>query len=321
MAPKRRGRPVHGWIVLDKPAGMSSAAAVAAVRRALGAAKAGHGGTLDPLATGVLPIALGEATKTMAWAIEGWKDYAFSLRWGEARDTDDAEGAVVATSDVRPTRDAIEAALPAFVGTIMQRPPSFSALKVAGERAYDLARDGMPPDLAPRPIAVDSFRLLAMPDPDHARFAVRVGRGAYVRALARDLGTALGSVAHVVELRREAVGRFRLERAISLENLVALGHSAAASEYLLPVETALDDIPALALTEEEAHALRCGRTVTPLRPAERARLDHIGDGATLCATRGGRLVALCEVAAGGLRPVRVLNLDAWEPIDVDNRHA
>jgi tRNA pseudouridine55 synthase len=308
MARKRRGVPLHGWIVLDKPRGMTSAHAVAAVRRITGAAKAGHGGTLDPLATGVLPIALGEATKTVAWAIEGRKLYHFTLRWGEARDSDDADGAIVASSAMRPSRAAIEAALPSFVGTVLQRPPAFSALKVAGMRAYDLAREGVVVALEPRPVEIDEFRLLCVPDPDHAEFGALVGRGTYVRALARDLGIKLGGLAHVVELRRHAVGRFRLERAISLENLAALGHSAAASEHLLPVETALDDIPALALTEAEAHALRRGQTVTPVRPGDRARIEQIGDGATLCAMSSGKLVALVEIASGGLRPVRVMNL-------------
>jgi tRNA pseudouridine55 synthase len=308
MARRRRGLPIHGWIVLDKPPGLTSAAAVAAVRRITGAAKAGHGGTLDPIATGVLPIALGEATKTVAWAIEGRKLYHFTVRWGEARDTDDSAGAVTATSPVRPSPAAIEAALPRFIGPLLQRPPVYSAIKVAGERAYDLARDGAPQALAPRPVEVESFRLLEQPDRDHAAFAAWVGRGTYVRALARDLGEALGTCAHVAALRRHAVGRFRLERAISLDNLAALGHSAAASEHLLPIETALDDIPALALTEDEAQALRCGQPVTPLRPSDRARLDQIGDGATLCAMSGGRLVALVAVEAGGLRPVRVMNL-------------
>jgi tRNA pseudouridine55 synthase len=308
MARKPRGLPVHGWIVLDKPGGMSSAQAVAAVRRITGAAKAGHGGTLDPLATGVLPIALGEATKTVAWAIEGRKLYHFTVRWGEARDTDDAEGAIIATSAVRPSPAAIEAALPRFVGAVMQRPPNYSALKVGGERAYDLARGGTAFALEPRPVAIDELRLLALHDADHAAFAALVGRGTYVRALARDLGEALGTCAHVVELCRRSVGRFRLEQAISLENLAALGHNAAASEHLLPIETALDDIPALALTEAEAHALRCGQTVTLLRPTDRVRIDKIGDGATLCATSGGKLVALVEIESGGLRPVRVMNI-------------
>lgn len=308
MARKRRGVPIHGWLVLDKPLGMSSSQAVAAVRRLLGAEKAGHGGTLDPLATGVLPIALGEATKTVAWAMAGRKTYRFTLRWGEARDTDDAEGRVTAESAVRPDAAAIEAALPRFTGIISQRPPVFSALKIEGERAYDLAREGEPVELAPRPVAIDALRLLSRPDRDHAELEAVVGKGTYIRALARDLGEALATHAHITALRRLGVGRFGLERAISLDNLAALGHSAAASGHLLPIETALDDIPALALTETEAHRLRCGQTVTPLRPSDRARIDQLGDGTTVCATSGGKLVALAEIAAGGLRPVRVLNL-------------
>ncbi len=309
MARKARGRPIHGWIILDKPQGMTSAHAVAQVRRLTDAAKAGHGGTLDPLATGVLPIALGEATKTVSWAIEGRKLYHFTLRWGEVRDTDDADGAVIAESALRPAREEIEAALPCLTGAILQQPPIYSALKLGGARAYDLAREGATVVLAPRPVEVEEFRLLAIADADHASFAALVGRGTYVRALARDLGAMLGCGAHVVALRRLAVGRFRAEQAISLDNLATLGHSVALSEHLLPVETTLDDIPALALTEAEAQALRCGRTVTPLRPSDRARIDQIGDGATVCATSGGKLVALAEVDSGGLRPVRVMNLE------------
>ena len=308
MAKARRGRAIHGWLVLDKPQGMTSSRAVGAARRLLEAAKAGHGGTLDPLATGVLPIALGEATKTVAWVMAGTKTYRFTLRWGEARDTDDAEGRLTASSPVRPSRAAIEAALPRFTGTLRQRPPAFSALKLGGERAYNLAREGEPVVLAPRLVAVESLALLDEPDPDHARFEAVVGKGTYIRALARDLGEALGTLAHITALRRLSVGRFRAEDAISLDNLAALGHSAAASGHLLPVETALDDIPALALSEEEAHRLRCGQAVTPLRPFDRARIDQLGDGATVRATTGGKLVAVAEIAAGSIKPVRVLNL-------------
>src|SRR5579862_457584 len=214
MARKRRGQPVHGWVILDKPLGMSSSRAVAAVRRAFDAAKAGHGGTLDPLATGVLPVALGEATKTVAYAMAGRKRYQFRLRWGEARDSDDTEGSVVATSPVRPSREAILAALPRFEGLIAQRPPDYSAIKVAGERAYLRARQGAPIDLAPRPVEVKSLRLLDLPDPDHALFEASVGKGTYIRALGRDLALALGTYAHVTALKRLSVGRFSLDRAI-----------------------------------------------------------------------------------------------------------
>jgi tRNA pseudouridine55 synthase len=308
MSRRTKGAPVHGWIVLDKPLGLTSARAVAAVKRILGAQKAGHAGTLDPLATGVLPIALGEATKTMSFALGGPKTYRFTLAWGEARSTDDAEGAVTATSAVRPDRAAIEAALPRFTGDQMQTPPIFSALKVKGARAYDLARGGVAVALAPRAVSIHGLALLDMPDPAHARFEAKVGSGTYIRALARDLGLALGTLAYVTELQRISVGCFTLERAISLAQLETLGHSAAASGHLLPLETALDDIPALALTESQAKALRCGQAVTPLHPQDRARIDQIGEGARICATSGGKLVALAEVASGEIRPLRVMNV-------------
>jgi tRNA pseudouridine55 synthase len=308
MARKRRGNPVHGWLILDKPAGMSSAQAVGAVRRLFDAQKAGHGGTLDPLATGVLPIALGEATKTVAWAMEGRKAYRFTVRWGERRTTDDAEGPVIETSDRRPGRAEIEAALPAFLGEIQQRPPEFSAIHLDGERAYDLARRGESVVLAPRPVHVESLRLVAIPDPDHAEFEAEVGKGTYIRALGRDLAGALGTVAHVARLRRIRVGPFTEARAISLENLASLGHSPGPFGHLLSLETALDDIPALALTEAEANRLRCGQTVLLLRPSDRAYVLELGDGHRIRATCGEKLVALAEIAAGALRPVRVLNL-------------
>jgi tRNA pseudouridine55 synthase len=307
MGRRRGGRPIHGWVILDKPLGLSSSQAVGAVRRITGAAKAGHGGTLDPLATGVLPIALGEATKTVAWAMAGRKTYRFTLCWGEGRDTDDAEGAVVATSAVRPDAAAIAAALPAFTGTILQTPPVYSAIKLGGQRAYKLARAGVEVALAPRPVEIAALRLVGQPDADHAEFEMETGKGAYVRALGRDLAIALGTLAHVSALRRLAVGPFTLERAISLDNLAALDHSAAAFGHLLPIETALDDIPALALTEAEAHRLRHGQSVVPLLAADRARIDQLGTGAMVRATTGQTLVALAEIVAGGLRPVRVIN--------------
>jgi tRNA pseudouridine55 synthase len=308
MSRHAKGSPVHGWIVLDKPLGLTSARAVAAVKRILGAQKAGHAGTLDPLATGVLPIALGEATKTMSFALGGPKAYRFTLAWGEQRTTDDAEGAVTATSAARPARAQIEAALPRFTGALMQTPPAFSALKVDGERAYDLARSGAEVALRPRPVSIHALALLDTPDSGHARFEARVGSGTYIRALARDLGLALGTLAYVTELQRISVGCFTLDRAISLAQLEALGHSAATSGHLLPLETALDDIPALALTESQAKALRCGQAVTPLHPQDRARIDQIGEGARVCATSGGKLVALAEVASGEIRPLRVMNV-------------
>ncbi|HUK10893.1 MAG TPA: tRNA pseudouridine(55) synthase TruB [Stellaceae bacterium] len=308
MARKRRGSPVHGWLVLDKPQGMSSARAVAAVRRLLDAEKAGHGGTLDPLATGVLPIALGEATKTVGFAMDGRKTYRFTLAWGEERTTDDAEGEVVARSTVRPTRAAIEAVLPRFTGALMQLPPAYSAIKVEGRRAYALARGGETPALTARPIQVFRLALVANPDPGHASFEAEVGKGTYVRALGRDLATALGTLAYVAALRRITVGRFTEAHAISLENLASLVHSPGPFEHLLPIETALDDIPALALTEAEADRMRCGQTVLPLRPADRKLVLELGNGHAVCVTCKEKLVALAEIAGGALRPVRVLNL-------------
>ncbi|HKF60864.1 MAG TPA: tRNA pseudouridine(55) synthase TruB, partial [Dongiaceae bacterium] len=267
-----------------------------------------HGGTLDPLATGLLPIALGEATKTVPYIMDGLKTYRFTLRFGEARSTDDAEGEVTATSEARPDDAAIRAALPAFRGRIQQRPPAFSALKIEGQRAYDLARAGETVELAAREILIERFQLLERPDPDHAVFEVCSGKGAYMRSLARDLALALGTVGHVAALRRIAVGPFSEADAISLDSLRALGHSPATSRHLLPVATALDDIPALAVTDSEASRLRCGQSVGPIRRQDLERIGHFGSGAIFCAKSGGLPVALVRLEAGDLRPVRVLNL-------------
>jgi tRNA pseudouridine55 synthase len=308
MGRKRTGLPINGWIAIDKPLGMTSTTVVSRVRRILNAAKAGHGGTLDPLATGVLPVALGEATKTVSYVMDGSKIYHLRVRWGEARDTDDGEGAVVATSDVRPTREAIEAALPRFLGEIEQVPPRFSAVKLAGQRAYDLARDGEAVELQPRRIRIDEFKLLGLPDPDHADFEVRSGKGAYMRSLARDLALLLGTVGHVAALRRVACGPFHETRAISLDMLERVGHSAASANFVLPVETALDDIPALALTEAEARRLQSGQAVSLLRLAVRDPLAFVPTEGTVRAMAEGRLVALARIESGEVRPVRVLNL-------------
>jgi tRNA pseudouridine55 synthase len=298
LARKRKGRPIHGWLNIDKAAGLTSARVVAQVLKLTGAAKGGHGGTLDPMATGVLPIALGEATKTACYAMDGYKTYHFTLRWGEARDTDDAEGAVTATSDVRPTEDAVRAALPDFTGDIDQVPPDYAAVKVAGRRAYDLARRGEAVELAPRPITIHRLELIATTDEDHAVFEVDCGKGTYVRALARDLATALGTLGHLSELRRTRVGKFLESDAISLDKLGDLMHSAALSEHLRPVETALDDIPALAMTESQATRLSQGQVVQVLGT----------EPGLVLVTADDRLVALAEVNDGDVRPVRVFNL-------------
>jgi tRNA pseudouridine55 synthase len=308
MARRRKGRPINGWLLIDKPEGPTSTQVVGRVRRLLDPRKIGHGGTLDPLATGLLPIALGEATKTVPYVMDGRKTYRFTLRWGQATATDDAEGEVVATSEHRPSAAEIRAALPGFVGAIEQVPPAFSAIKVAGRRAYARARAAESFDLAPRLVEVAGFALVARPDADHATFEVACGKGTYMRALARDLGRALGTCAHVVALRRTAVGPFDLSRAISLETLESLGHSAAASEALLPIETALDDIPALALSETEANRLRCGQAVSMLARSHSEAIRGVDNGAIVYATSGGRPVALARYEAGDIHPVRVLNL-------------
>ena len=306
MARRRKGLPIHGWLVLDKPQGMTSTQAVSRVRHLYGAQKAGHAGALDPLATGVLPIAFGEATKTVRFAVEGNKQYRLTVRFGAATDTDDADGTIVATSDRRPTLPEIEAALPSFVGEISQVPPRYSALKVGGARAYDLARDEEDFELAARPALIESLTLINMPDPDHCVIDARCGKGTYVRALARDLGIALGSLAHVTELRRTRVGPFAEEAAISLAKLQELGHSAAGRDALLsvlqPVETALDDIPALAISGQDAARLKRGQPVL-LRGRDAPILKG-----PVYATSRGTLVAVGEVSQGELRPTRVFNL-------------
>jgi tRNA pseudouridine55 synthase len=297
---------LNGWLVIDKPYGMSSARVVAVIKRSTGT-KVGHAGTLDPLATGVLPLALGEATKTVRFAATGEKRYRFRIRWGEARDTDDREGAVIGETAARPDAAAIAAALPAFTGTIWQRPPAYSAIKIAGRRAYALARAGRPPEMAARPIKIAELRLVSASDRDHADFTALVGGGTYIRALARDLAEALGTLGHIAELRRLAVGRFTEHQAISLESAVALGHSLTASEHLLPLETALDDIPALALTAEEAERLRHGQRVRPCDADEQVRLDEFDDGTIVGARLDRLLVAVARIEDGALRPVRIIN--------------
>ncbi|MBZ0324871.1 MAG: tRNA pseudouridine(55) synthase TruB [Alphaproteobacteria bacterium] len=303
----RPGHPIHGWLVVDKPLGMSSAQAVGLVKRALDAAKAGHAGTLDPLATGILPICLGEATKTMTFLQDADKDYRFSVRWGEARDTDDREGAVTETSDHRPDKAAIAAALPAFRGSIEQVPPVYSAIKVAGRRAYDLARAAAPVALAPRRVQVTRFDLIAA-ERDRAVFTVTCGKGTYVRSLARDLARALGTVGHVEELRRTRVGPFRERDAISLDRADASGHSAPLIAHLLPVQTALVDIPALAVTESDARRLRQGQAVSMGRSANRAAGASIDPRSPILAKSGERPVGLVRIDEGQLRPVRLFNL-------------
>src|ERR1700758_2225754 len=304
---KSNKRDVHGWVVLDKPVGMPSAHAVAVIKRLFAAKRAGHAGTLDPLASGCLPIALGEATKTVPFVLDGRKMYVFTVRWGEERDTDDAEGRVVNPSASRPERDAIAEVLPRFTGTIEQVPPRFSAIKIEGERAYDLAREGETVEIAARPVTIDRLELIDMPDPDNAVFAAECGKGTYVRALARDIGRLLGVFGHVSALRRNRVSPFIESDMISLERLEALCHRAAAGEgnladMLLPVETALDDIPALAVSPADAARLNRGQAVL-LRGRDAAVIRG-----TVQVASGGQLVAIAEIDRGEIVPKRVFNL-------------
>jgi tRNA pseudouridine55 synthase len=314
MGKRKKGQPVHGWVIVDKPQGVTSTQVVAAVRRIFDAQKAGHAGTLDPMATGVLAVALGEATKTVPFAMDADKTYRFTARWGEARDTDDAEGRVIATSDVRPTREQIEAMLPRFTGALTQTPPAFSAIKVQGARAYDLAREGEAVELAPRTVEVHEARLLEIPDPDHAVFEILCGKGTYVRAWVRDLALALGTVGHVSQLRRTRVGAFEEKDSCPLAMEGSSMHIPAAFEHLRPIATALDGIPALAVTGPDAVRLRSGNPIL-IRANQFARIaesqpegDDLQGLTVFLQTSEGEPVALAEFAQGELRPFRVFNL-------------
>jgi tRNA pseudouridine55 synthase len=309
---RRKGEAVHGWLVLNKPQGLTSTKALAIARRMLDARKAGHAGTLDPLATGVLPLAFGEATKTVSYLVEARKTYRFTVRWGVETTTDDADGATTRESRSRPTHDQILRALPSFVGEIMQMPPSFSALKVDGERAYDLAREGETVTLEPRAAVIHRIEIAGQPDADRAEFEMVCGKGTYVRAFARDLGRALGSLGHVEALTRLAVGPFSLAAAISLEMLEESAKSGAAKRLLLPLATALDDIPALAVTDQEAAQLRLGQAILA-RGRVSPREEAVADGGpaevrpVFCRSRGGDPVAIGAFERGEVRPVRVFN--------------
>jgi len=308
MGRRDKGAKIDGWLVLDKPVGMTSTDAVAKVKRLFGAAKAGHAGTLDPLASGSLPIALGEATKTVSHVMDGRKLYRFTIRWGIETTTDDMEGTAAATSGKRPTEAEIRALLPEFTGAILQVPPKFSAIKIAGERAYDLAREGEDVELEPREVLIHRLDLAGMPDRDHADFLAECGKGAYVRALARDMGRRLGTHGHVVALRRLAVGPFSEEHMISLEKLEELRHKAGTSggpggwEAQLSIATALGEIPALAVTERDAVRLKRGQAVI-LRGRDAPAMSG-----PAYAIFGGLPVAIGEVDKGAFNPKRVFNL-------------
>lgn len=305
MARRKKGRAVNGWLVLDKPLGRTSTQALGAVKRMFDAQKAGHAGTLDPLATGVLPIAFGEATKTVSYAVDGEKAYRFTVTWGNERTTDDTEGEIVASSDTRPSVAEIEALLPQFTGEISQVPPQFSAIKVAGNRAYDLARDGEVVELQPRTVNINDLRLLGVVDGNSAIFEAECGKGTYVRAIARDLGRSLGCYGHVSELRRLAVGSFTEEEAVSMDELVAAheeGGAEALESYLQPVESALEDLTELTLTPSDASELARGKTVLL-----RGRDAPVFTGGFFAMCKG-QLIAIGDAEKGQLRPNRVFNL-------------
>ncbi|NIJ33158.1 tRNA pseudouridine(55) synthase TruB [Sphingomonas oligoaromativorans] len=302
MTQDRNGPALHGWLIIDKPLGPGSTDIVSAAKRALrqggyAKVKVGHGGTLDPLASGVLPIALGEATKLSGRMLDADKAYAFTVKFGEQTDTLDLEGKVIATSDVRPTREVLEVVLPDFTGPIAQVPPAYSALKVDGQRAYDLARAGEEVQLASRNVTIHALTIEAA-SPEEATLVATVSKGTYIRSLARDIALALGTVGHVTMLRRLKAGPFTLEKAISLDSLADLGQGRTLEQALLPLTAGLDDIPALPVTPDQAGALRQGRQV-------------IGIAATpgpYLATAGSVPVALVESDGMGIRVVRGFNL-------------
>ena len=303
MARGRKGRDISGWLVVDKPAGITSTAVVNKVRWALGAKKAGHAGTLDPAATGVLAVALGEATKTVPYITDALKCYRFTVRWGAATTTDDAEGSVIATADSRPNEAQIRLVLPDFTGDIQQVPPQFSAVKVEGERAYDLAREGEEMDLAARPLWVDSLDLIGMPDADTAEFEMVCGKGGYVRSIARDMGRALGCLGHVRTLRRVWSGPFDAADGVTLEEIDRLAQMPELDAKLRPLEEGLSDLPQVVATAEGAARLRNGNPGMVLVGSE---APEYGDEAW--ASFQGRPVAVGQYRGGELHPSRVFNL-------------
>ncbi|HEY9022524.1 tRNA pseudouridine(55) synthase TruB [Seohaeicola sp. SP36] len=302
MGRKRKGRDISGWLVVDKPAGLTSTAVVNKVRWALDANKAGHAGTLDPEATGVLAVALGEATKTVPYITDALKAYRFTIRLGQATNTDDAEGEVIATSDIRPDDATIKEALHAFVGDVMQVPPRFSAVKIDGERAYKLARDDAEFEIAARPLWVEELVMTDRPDTDHVVLEMTCGKGGYVRSIARDLGEKLGCRAHVVTLRRLWSGPFEAEDGLTLEQIDALARTPDLDAHVLPLETGLADLPELRCTPEGAARLRNGNPGMVLA----SDVDY-GDEAW--ASLDGRAIAVGIYKAGELHPSRVFNRD------------
>lgn len=305
---RRPRKEINGWLILDKPVGLTSTEALSVVKRIYQAAKAGHAGTLDPLASGMLPIAFGEATKTVPYVVDGRKIYQFTVEWGVETDTDDSEGKVINRSELIPSTEAIRAVLANFTGEIRQVPPKFSAIKIDGERAYDLARDGEEVVLEARTIEVHRLDLIDQPDATHAVFEAECGKGTYVRALARDMGRALGTFGHVTALRRQLVGPFDEEDMVTLSEIRETGdietpadRDTALGNLLLPVSTALDDIPALAVSRGDAARLRRGQSVMLRGRDAPANLDLV------CVTSGDDLVAVGAIERGELLPRRVFS--------------
>jgi len=299
VARRKKGDKVDGWLVVDKPTGPSSAKIVAIVKRCFNAQKVGHGGTLDPLATGILPIGLGEATKTMPYIVDATKEYDFTVKWGEATDSDDCEGEFVHTGGKIPTDSQIQGVLANFTGSIDQVPPAYSAIKVDGQRAYALARQGEEVVLKSRTVEIQSLTFVSSDAPTgSSKFHVVCGKGTYVRSLGRDIGLKLGTFGHITALRRTRVGPFGLKGAISLELLEDLSHSARAAGLLQPVTTALDDIPALAVTAPEATDIQMGRSIQNPKAKQ-----------GICVLMNGtQPVAIAEAKADFIRPLRVFNM-------------
>ena len=301
MARRKKGRDISGWLVVDKPAGVTSTAVVNKVKWALDANKAGHAGTLDPEATGVLAVALGEATKTVPFVTDALKAYEFTVRLGQATNTDDAEGEVIAESDARPDDDAIKEALNPFVGDIMQVPPKFSAVKIDGERAYKLARDGEDVEIAARPLWVESLILVDRPDADHAVLEMVCGKGGYVRAIARDLGAALGCHGHVVRLRRVWSGPFEASDGITWAEIEELARTPEFDTRLLPIEAGLHDLPEVRATDAGLARLRNGNPGQVIA-------HNLDFGDDCWASHDGKPVAVGQYRGGELHPARVFNL-------------
>lgn len=314
MGRRKKGLHISGWINLDKPAGMTSTQVVGKVRYLFNAQKAGHAGTLDPLATGILPIALGEATKTISFMQDSLKEYSFQLMFGESRTTDDAEGDVLETSDKRPSQEEVEAVLPNFIGHIEQTPPAFSAIKIDGQRAYDLARAGAEVEMKSRPAYIENINIIELSD-EYVLLNVLSGKGVYMRSLGRDIAKACGTVGYIDDLRRHQVGGFDEEDAISLDKLEELRHNNALQTALLPLESALDDIPALYLNQAEAVKLKNGNRLSFVSKPDTQRLLSIGvqisnqnDPAVLLACFEDSPLGLVEVKGIHIQPVKMFNL-------------